>query len=259
MKKFLTYLLTAALLATASTGVFADDVAAEPTDAEAGIEAISLIEPLVLEGMTQIEVTTADSNLEADVANFFDSMPETACVIAFPEDAESKTFSVYTATRVPEALAKFAAIVDGEKGTVLTFEVYATNDSLLLDWTPLAFGPDSLDTEYAIFAMADATTDYAFYRFDFTVEVGDYFELAELVLFELTNDDPEMMYDIQGDVVELDNPPALIPVPVEEAEEADAASAIEEEIAEDKVMEDIPTFGLFSKFPMPVYKFLPRG
>ncbi len=249
MKKFLTYLLTAALLATASTGVFADDVAAEaaPTDAEAGIEAISLAEPLVLEGMTQIEVTTADTNLEADVANFFDSMPETACVIAFPEDAESKTFSVYTATRVPEAVAKFAAILDGEKGTVITFEVYATNDSLLLDWTPLAFAPESLDTEYAIFAMADATTDYAFYRFDFTVDVGDYFELAELALFELANNDPDMMYDITGDIVELGELPAIVPVP--EAEEP----AVEEPA------EAVPTFGLFSKFPMPVYKFLPRG
>lgn len=258
MKKFLTYLLTAALLATASTGVFAEDVAveAEPTDAEAGIEAISLATPLVLDGMTQIEVTTADSNIEADVANFFDSMPETACVIAFPEDAESKTFSVYTATRVPEALAKFAAIVDGEKGTVLTFEVYGTNDSLLLDWTPLVFGPESLESEYAIFAMADDSTEYAFYRFDFTVEVGDYFELAELVLFEITNDDPEMMYDIQGDVVDLDNPPALIPVPeVEEAEEEE----IEELALEESVDKAIPTFGLLTKFPMPMYKFLPRG
>ncbi len=256
MKKFLTFLLTAALVATASTGVFADDVA-EVADAEAGIEAISLSEPLVLEGMSPLEVTSADTNVETDAANFFDAIPETKSTIAFPVDMETKTFSVYTATRVPEAVAKFAAILDGEKGTVITIEVYATNDSLLLDWTPLAFSAESFDTQYAIFAMADASTEYAFYRFDFTVEVGEYFDLAELSLFEVANDDPEMMYDIEDGVVEEGETPDL--VPAVEAEEATEEPVIEEEVVEEAPVKDVPTFGLFTKFPMPMYKFLPRG
>lgn len=242
MKKFLTFLLTAALLATTSVCVLADEVAEETT----------VVEPLVLDGLTQVEVTSADTNLGVDVANFFDSIAETKCKVTFPADAETKTFSIYTATKVPEAISDFAAIIEGEKGTVITIEVYATNDSLLLDWTPLVFSAESLETDYAIFGLADNTTDYAFYRFDFTLEVGDYFEISELSLFEVTNDDPEMMYDI-GDVVEEGEIPAVVPV------EKDEAEAIEEVVEEETVVEDIPTFGLFTSAPLPAYKFLPRG
>ena len=241
MKKFLTFLLTVALLAVAPVTVLADDTV--PAAAEA--EVVTIAEPLVLDGMTQITVTSSDTSLDADAVNFYDAIAETKCKITFPEDAETKTFSVYTATKVPEALAKFAAIIDGEKGTILTINVSATNDSLLMDWTPLAFSAESLETEYAIFALADNTTPYAFYRFDFTVEYGDYFELAELALFKETTDAPEMMYDL-GDVVEAGEMPALVPV----------EDVIEEPVEEEKpLFSEIPTFGLSSPF----YKFLPRG
>lgn len=244
MKKFLTFLLTAALLAVAPITVLADAPAeaAEP-------EVVTVAEPLVLDGMTQVTVTSSDTSIDVDTVNFYDAIAETKCKITFPADAETKVFSVYTATKVPEALAKFAAILDGEKGTVLTINVFATNDSLLMDWTPLAFSAESLETEYAIFALADNTTPYAFYRFDFTVELGDYFELAELALFKETTDAPEMKYDL-GDVVEAGEIPAL--VPVEEVEEP-----VEEE--EKPLFSKIPTFGLFTSSPLPAYKFLPRG
>ena len=250
MKKFLTFALTAVLLACASVTVLADEaVIAEETAAVETAEEIVIAEPLTLEGMTQIVVTSSATDPTVASGNFYDAVPETKCTITFDAEAETKTFSVYTASKVPEVLAKFAAIVDGEKGTVITFEVYGTNDSLLLDWTPLAFGPESLDTEYAIFAMADNSTAYAFYRFDFTLELGEYFDLAELVLFKETTDAPEMQYDL-GEVVEAGEIPALIPV-----EEAIAEEIVEEEA----FFAEIPTFGLFSSFPMPGYKFLPRG
>jgi len=244
MKKFLTFLLTAALLAVAPVTVLADDAA----DTAAEAEAVTLAEPLVLDGMTQVIVTSSDTNLDADVSNFYDAIAETKCRITFPADAETKTFSVYTATKVPEALAKFAAIIDGEKGTVLTLNVYGTNDSLLMDWTPIALSAESLETEYAIFALSDNTTAYAFYRFDITLEYGDYFDLAELALFKETTDAPEMKYDL-GDVVEAGEIPALVPV----------EEAVEETAEEEPLFSEIPTFGLFSSSPMPVYKFLPRG
>ena len=244
MKKFLTFLLTAALLAVAPVTVLADDAA----DTAAEAEAVTLAEPLVLDGMTQVIVTSSDTTLDADVSNFYDAIAETKCRITFPADAETKTFSVYTATKVPEALAKFAAIIDGEKGTVLTLNVYGTNDSLLMDWTPIALSAESLETEYAIFALSDNTTAYAFYRFDITLEYGDYFDLAELALFKETTDAPEMKYDL-GDVVEAGEIPALVPV----------EEAIEETAEEEPLFSEIPTFGLFSSSPMPVYKFLPRG
>jgi len=218
MKKFLTFLLTAALLTVAPVTVLAEDTAAET-------EAVTIAEPLVLDGMTQVAVTSSDTSIDVDTGNFYDDIAETKCRITFAEDAETKTFSVYTATKVPEALAKFAAIIDGEKGTVLTINVWATNDSLLMDWTPIAFSAESLDTEYAIFALADNTTAYAFYRIDFTLELGDYFELAELALYKETTDAPEMKYDL-GDVVEAGEMPAL--VPVEEAIDEPAADAAAE-------------------------------
>lgn len=212
MKKFLTFLLTAALLAVTPAAVLAEDT----VDAET--EVMTIAEPLVLEGMTQVAVTSSDTSIDVDTFNFYDAIAETKCKITFAEDAETKTFSVYTATKVPEALAKFAAIIDGEKGTILTINVFATNDSLLMDWTPLAFSAESLDTEYAIFSLADNTTAYAFYRFDFTLDLGEYFELSELAIFKETTDAPEMMYDL-GDVVEAGEIPALIPV--KEAAEED--------------------------------------
>lgn len=250
MKKFLTFLLTAALLAIAPVSVLADDAAAADDTA---VET-SAAEPLVLDGLTQVEVTSSDTNIDVDAANFYDSIADTKCKIAFDAETGTRTFSVYTATKVPEAISNFAAIIDGEKGTVITIEVYGTNESLLLDWTPLAFSAESLDSEYAIFSLADSTTPYAFYRFDFTIDLGEYFELAELALFKVTTDGPEMKYDI-SDAVEEGEIPAVVPV-----EEVEETAAIEEESAEEETAaEEVPTFGLFTKFPMPMYKFLPRG
>lgn len=254
MKKFLTFLLTAALLATSSVCVLADDVVEEAETA--AVEETTVVEPLVLDGLTQVEVTSSDTNLDADAGNFFDSIADTKCKITFPAEEETKTFSIYTATKVPEAISNFAAIIEGEKGTVITIEVYATNDSLLLDWTPLAFSAESLDTDYAIFGLADNTTEYAFYRFDFTLEIGDYFEIAELALFKVTTDAPEMMYDIPDGVVEEGETPAVVPVVEEAAEEVVEEEAVEETAEE---AEDVPTFGLFTTAPLPSYKFLPRG
>ena len=202
MKKFLAFLMTTLLLASAPAAVLADE--------------LTIADPLVLDGFTQVEVTSADTSIPSDARNFFDSLAETKCMITFQENAEGKTFSVYTATRVPEALTKFASILEGEKGTILTINAFGTNDSLLMDWTPLVISIENLDTAYAIFDLPENTTAYAFYRFDFTLEFGSYFELAELALFKPTTDAPEMKYDL-GEVVEAGEMPALIPV--EEAAE----------------------------------------
>ena len=256
MKKLLAFVLSAFLLAGASVSVFADDVAAA--------EETAVAEPLTIEGAAPVKVTTSDTNMDVDVANFYDALPETKCTITFDADEETKTLSVYTATKVPEALTNFAAIVDGEKGTVITMEVYGTNDSLLLEWNPLIFSltDQTADPNYAIFSIVDNTTAYAFYRFDFTLELGDYFELSELALFKAPTDAPEMEYDL-GDVVEAGEMPALVPVEAEEAAEPAEAAAVEEVEEETAgvqiVLEEVPTFGLFTKFPMPMYKFLPRG
>ena len=129
-----------------------------------------------------------------------------------------------------------------EHRSIVTIEVYGTNDSLLLDWTPLAFGMESVEEEYAVFAMADNSTRYAFYRFDFTLELGEYFDLAELALYKATTDEPEMQYDL-GEVVEEGEIPALIP----------AEEAIAEEITEEEVIEAAKKAG--ADYAVDVYPF----
>ncbi|MGN1345857.1 MAG: hypothetical protein ACI4V1_03675, partial [Eubacteriales bacterium] len=158
MKKFLTLLLTAALLATASTGVFADEAVETAEAPAAAAEETVVPATITIEGLTQVEVTTSDTSLDVDAANFYDTLAETRCRIEFAPDAEETTFSVYTATKVPEAISKFAAILDGEPGTILTIEVYGTNDSLLLDWTPIALVQEEEVTvigDYAVLSIAD--------------------------------------------------------------------------------------------------------
>lgn len=241
MKKTLTALIMAAVLCvSASAAVFADDTA-------------DAIEPAVItvDGMEQITVTSSDTSAAVDAVNFYDHSAETKCKITFAAE-EEKIFSVYTATKVPEALSAFAAILEGESGTVLTLSVYGTNDSLLVDWTPLAI-EETIDTigDFAVFKIADEAVKYSFYRFDFVLELGDYFELSELALFAPVTDEPELEY-AATDVIEPGETPELVPVAGEITEPAD--ETVDE--AEDSVA--APSFGLMSKFPMPMFKFLPR-
>ncbi|MGN1347260.1 MAG: hypothetical protein ACI4V1_10785, partial [Eubacteriales bacterium] len=79
-----------------------------------------------------------------------------------------------------------------------------------------------------------------------------YFELAELALFKVVSDEPEMQYDL-GEVVEEGVLPELVPVV-----EAEEAAAMEEEPVEESA-DEAPAFGIFTNFPLPMYKFLPRG
>ncbi len=228
-------LLTASLLLTASVAALADDVAESEE-----------LQPLTIEGMTQIVVTSSDSNGNVDASNFYDGTSDTRCKIGFGAEEEEKTFSVYTATKIPEALSAFATILDGEPGVIITISAYGTNDSLLIDWTPLALSEDiAFSDEYAIFTIADEPTTYAFYRFDFTLEYGESFEIAELALFKLTTDEPEMEY-AYAEVVEAGETLPLVPV----------ETAEEEEVAVDA---EFPAFGLFRTLPLAAYKFLPRG
>lgn len=172
------------------------------------------IEPLELDGMTRIVVTTSDSTIAGSTEkvateNFFDGKSSTGCTIIF-EDSEAveedgeladcevstpKTFSIYTATRVPEAVESIAALFDGEKGTVLAINVYATNDSLLLDWKQLTLeNPLYTDGNYDIINIANYPQKYSFYRIDITVEEGTYFTLSELLLYKDASDDSYYYY-----------------------------------------------------------------
>ena len=159
MKKLLTFALTALLLACASVNVLADDAVVTEDTAVTAAEETTVSEPFAIDGMTKVEVTSSDASLDVDTGNFYDALPETKCTITFDADEETKTLSVYTATKVPEALTNFAAIVDGEKGTVITLSVWKKVTVTTTASTTAAASGDSSSTTSA--ASSQATTTQA--------------------------------------------------------------------------------------------------
>lgn len=257
----------------------ADEAVVEEAAEEAAAEeAVEEIVPPVIDGMERIIVTSSDSSVpgttdKVETSVFFDGSSSTGCTISFielpaPETdengnpivneeyadlevADSKTFSIYTATRVPEALQAVAALFGGESGTVLGVSVYATNDSLLMDWTQLTVqNPVEKIGEYDVFTIAEEPVKYSFYRIDIEVIEGAGFDLSELVLYKPAVDEPEYAYVSDGEV-EAGETPDLIEVsaeePVEEAEEAPVEEA-----------EETPLLGLFG-MPGLMRQTMPRN
>lgn len=256
---------------TAETAV--EETAVEEVAAdEAAEEVVEEIAPITIEGMERIIVTSADSSVpgtsdKVETSVFFDGKSSTGCTITFVEipapetdedgnpivdeayaDAEiatEKTLSIYTATRVPEALQTVAALFGGESGTVLGVSVYATNDSLLMDWTQLTVkNPVEMIGEYSVFEIAEEPVSYSFYRIDITVVEGSGFDLSELILFKYITDEPEYQYVSDGEV-EAGEAPELVEISAEteEAEEAE---------------EEKPLFGLFG-MPGMMRQTMPRS
>lgn len=265
---FLALLLSAAALFAINAS--AEEIAetaveeAEPIVAEV----IEEVAPITVDGMERIIVTSSDSSIpgtsdKVDTTVFFDGKSSTGCTIGFieipapaldengepivdeayadVEIATEKTLSIYTATRVPEALQTVAALLDGEVGTVLGVSVYATNDSLLMDWTQLTvINPVEKVDGYCVFEIAEEPVAYSFYRIDINLVEGNSFDLSELILFKNITDEPEYQYVSDGEV-EAGETPELIEVPTEEAE----------------VEEEAPLFGLFG-MPGLMRKNMPR-
>lgn len=204
------------------------------------------IAPLVLEDMERIIVTSSDSKINGShkvaTANFFDGNLSTGCTFVVEEDVEevpeeneaveavevseeieeelkdcgvenSNTLSIYTATRVPEALQAIAGLFDGEKGTILGISVYATNDSLLIDWKQLTLkNPIEKIGEYDVLRIANYPQKYSFYRIDITVEEGSGFTLNELLLYKNVTNEPITYYESDGEV-EAGETPELVEIP----------------------------------------------
>lgn len=175
---------------------------------------------LILDGLRRVIVTTSDSQLEnsdedVECEKLFDNRASTGCTVALEagECGDDKTFTVYTATRAPEAVETFAMLFEGEPGTVLAVDVYATNDSLLLDWTHLTVErPVDKENGYHIVNIVEEPEKYSFYRLDITLEIGDAYTLNEILLYKDINDDAIFYWGDSTDLADGELP-ELIEVP----------------------------------------------
>ena len=253
MKKTLLALILAA------SALFAVNVSAEEA-AQAEETAVIEKAPIEIDGLQLIKVTSSDSaipgtNERIKTSFLFDGLAATGCSVEFIETAEGeeadenlpvaseKTVTIYTSSGVPNALEALSLMLEAEKGSLISVNLYGTNDNLLLDWTQLSFenlyGDNDGRSEYNIFKVADGDEKFVFYRIDLTVVKGSGFTLREIGLYKDAADTAEYHYE-SVDVLEAgDTPELVMDVP---AEEAPVEEVPEEEPAEE--MREVPMFGL---------------
>lgn len=208
LKKSLTALFVAALLA-ASPAVLADAPVVAPAELTLAVPAF--------EDKSIITVTSSVASSGIDSSIFFDLSADTKTLVA-PVEGEGQSISIFTAAKEPQIVTKLAAMFAGEKGTALYVNAYGTNDPMLLNWDMLNIATDAETAgdffTFTVGVEGELRETYTFYRFDFTLESGIGFELAELVLYR-------------------DNEAAAAPEDtVEEAEEIEAETETDTEEAE---------------------------
>lgn len=191
-------------------------------------EAAADLIPPAIEGYKALPVTSSDSSFPGitdriDTSVIFDNNSETGCVIEFidvaPAEkseaeeaglsvADEKMLSVHTSSGVPHAMLAFAVNIEGDLGTAVSINAYATNDNLFLDWTQLSFTSEKPEENngYYIFEIADKPEKYVFYRFDITLESGNVFTLNEIELYKSAKDKFEYRYVLGGDIVPGETP-----------------------------------------------------
>ena len=238
-------------LTLAACAVFAVNVSAEEAAAD-----VYVTEPLVIEGLAPIKGISSDSSVggtqeRIDTDLIFDGLSMTGCSVEFLEAAEGeeidetiptvddKSVTVFVSTRVPTALEAVSLLMDAEKGSLISVELYATNDNLLLDWTQLSFenlyGDNGDFGDYQVFFVAGEIAKYTFYRIDLKVIEGTGFTLNELDLYKDAADTAVYTYE-SFDYLEAGDTPELILVTPEEP--------AEEEKADEFV--SVPAFGIGS-------------
>lgn len=214
-KNKLTALILSAVMLLPMTAVSASADDAETAAVEELIE-------LQLEGLTRVQVTSSIAKLngeDKDIAaeDFYDRLASTGYKVSLEEGEKmgEKTLSVYTATRVPEAIEAFAMLFEAEPATVLAVNVYATNDSLLLDWKQLTVeNPVEKNGDFHVISFTDAPEKYSFYRIDITLENGKDFTVNEIIPYKDASD-TSYYYWADTDELEAGELPELIEVPAE--------------------------------------------
>ncbi len=220
MMKHTVRMLTAALCcALLAVTVSAQGTGAKPPVPDKTAEPI----PVIAEGMTALPVTSSMADSGEDTAVLFDDDTTTGLVLTYDAESETKTFTLRTASGIPQALSSFALVTSSTEKTVLTVRVWGTNDSTEKEWTPLSMRSPVVRTgEWRIFHMTEPeggwekAEKYAFYRIELTAEEGGSFTFSECLLIRPVTGEPELFYETVDAVEEGQTPPVTaVSVPVE--------------------------------------------
>lgn len=250
--------LAAAMLLTVNAAAEEDVESAQP-ETEPAVATITEV------GLRRLPVTSAlaEGAETGNLSALFDGKADTKIDVDLTE-AEEKVFTLNTSSGVPQTLAAFGILTDGAPGTLVTLQVYGSNDSLLKEWTPLPLiqsvgeqnGFKVFHIEKTVQDWADAES-YVFYRFVFTVDAGDGsgngigFTLSEVVLLRPDSDEPDLVYAVVESVEPGEFPP-LVPVkiPVPETEEtAEETTAAEEPAVEEAPAKTAPSWNNITERP----------
>lgn len=210
----LTALLLAMLAAMAVTVNAEEAEPAEPAETaavEETAEEVNDFAVIAFPEMLPVGVTSSMSEPNSDTSVFFDRLASTGYEFTVTEDC--KVYSLYTSVGVRDYVDQFAAMISGEHYTSITVSMFASNDHA--NWVQLDVAEPTLENGFHVFRNIGDGERYTYYRFDFSVEMGEGFTLSEFALFKTDLGEPEYVYNL-GDSVEIGELPELIPVVEEE-------------------------------------------
>ena len=230
MKKLKLTAAVLAVLAALSVNVYADEALPEAAET---IEETVLTAEISFPGMQELNVNSSMSEPDADTAVLFDSLAVTGLDLNVTE--ENRTFTVYTALGVRDYADLLAVQMAGEPYTTVEVAVYASNDDET--WVQMDVTAPTEESGFYVFDILGCEEKYAFWRIDFTVDMGDGFSLAEIALFKQNRGEPEYIYDL-GDEVAEGELPELIP--------ADPALRLDVELVPEVYVKPFP----YARIPM---------
>lgn len=233
MKKLKLTAAVLAALAALSVNVYADEAEEALPEAAETIEETVLTAEISFPGMQELNVTSSMSEPDADTAVLFDSLAVTGLDLNVTE--ENRTFTVYTALGVRDYADLLAVQMAGEPYTTVEVAVYASNDDET--WVQMDVTAPTEESGFYVFDILGCEEKYAFWRIDFTVDMGDGFSLAEIALFKQDRGEPEYIYDL-GDEVAEGELPELIP--------ADPALRLDVELVPEVYVKPFP----YARIPM---------
>ena len=188
----------------------AEEIESETEEIDTEVE-LTTVE-LSLDGKEKVTVTSSVCDLipEVSLEALYDSTAESMMTVAFDEEVAAKTINVYAAVAGPVVADEFAFYIDGEDGTVVGINVYATNDSTLTDWYQLSVvNPVEEKDGFRVLSVKDYVRKFTYFRFEFTVLMGDSFSLSEIALFCDKGEASVVKYTSDGEVEEGTTPDSV--------------------------------------------------
>lgn len=216
--RILTAVAAALLMATAASAASA--ASPEPDKLAKPI-------PVVADGMAPLIVTSSVADFCPDTSVLFDGKADTSVEVSIDEESVDSVFTLKTATGLPEALSAVALITESRTNAELRVRIWGTNDSLEKEWTPLSFSLPVVKTgDWRILNLTEPeggwknAVKYAFYKIEFSFDVGTSFDFAECLLIRPELGEPRLSYG-SAEVVEEGQTPPVISSPAEPAAEAE--------------------------------------